>query len=53
MFGKWPRLVRWMTLVASGAIVLQTTGCDLFFQAAQTGLLAALAGGTFYLAKNV
>jgi|GEM_PF-1260107 len=48
------RLLRWVALIASGAIVFQNTAsCDLIFQAVQTGLLAVLTGGTLFLASNV
>lgn len=42
--------MRWAMLLASGAMVFQTaTGCDIV----QTGLLAFIAGTTFFLARNV
>ncbi len=47
------RWLRWATLFTSGAVVFQAAGCDLALQAAQTGLLAALTGITFFLARNV
>ena len=53
MLGKWNRFLRWIALFASGAIVLQAAGCDIYLQAAQTALLAALTGLTYFLASNV
>jgi len=53
MNSNWNRTTRWLLLAASGAVLLQTSGCDLFLQTLQTGLLAALTGITFYLAQNV
>lgn len=43
--------MRWAVLMASGAIVFQTAGTC--FDLAQTGLLAFIAGTTFFLARNV
>lgn len=45
------RSVRWsglLLLATSGGLLLQT-GCDII----QTGLLAVIAGTTFWLARNV
>ena len=44
---------RWFMLLASGAVVLQTTGCSPGFEGISTGLLAFIAGTTFFLARNV
>jgi hypothetical protein len=41
---------RWALLIASGGLVLQTASCVDYVQ---TGILAFLAGTTFYLARNV
>lgn len=41
---------RWALLIGSGAILLQAPTCNDYIQ---TGLLAFLAGTTFYLANNV
>ncbi len=42
--------MRWAMLLASGAVVFQEAiGCDII----QTGLLAFIAGTTFFLARNV
>lgn len=46
-------LKRFIIMVATGAMMFQAAGCDLTLQAISTGLLAAIAGITFYLAKNV
>lgn len=43
--------MRWAVLVASGAMVFQTTGTC--FDVIQTGLLAFLAGTTFFLVRNI
>lgn len=53
MFGKYHRCVRWIMLIASGAIVFQAVGCDLILQGISTGLLATLTGVTLFLASNV
>ncbi len=50
---KRNRLTRWLLLMAPGAVVLQAAGCDLYLQVLQTGLLGALTGITFFLARNV
>jgi len=42
---------RWGLLLTSGAVVFQTTGGCL--EVIQTGLLAFLAGTTYFLARNV
>ncbi len=47
------RMVRWLTIAASGAMLFQAAGCDPFLQVAQTGLLAAIAGMLAFLARNV
>jgi len=53
MLRKPNRWSHWMMLIASGAVLLQAPGCTEFLELAQTGLLAALAGTTFFLARNV
>jgi len=53
MYTTRNRLTRWLLLVASGAVVFQAAGCDLYLQVLQTGLLGALTGITFFLARNV
>ncbi len=50
---NWGRVWRWLALLASGAVVLQAGGCDLTLQFIQTGLLGAIAGITYFLARNV
>lgn len=45
-------LYRWLMLVASGAFMLQATGCD-FLQIVQTSLLGTIAGVTIFLATQV
>ncbi len=47
------RIYRWIGLVVAGGFLLQAAGCDLFLQTLQTGLLGAIAGGMYYLARNV
>jgi len=47
------RLIRWLTLLASGAVVLQAPGCDATMQGLQTALLGAMTGMLYYLAKHV
>lgn len=42
---------RWAVLIASGAMMFQTTGGCLEFL--QTGFLAFIAGTTFFLARNI
>ena len=46
------RVYRWIMFIASGSVLLQTTGCN-FLEILQTGFLAGLTGITFYLAGNV
>ncbi|GMV96275.1 MAG: hypothetical protein HRF43_17900 [Phycisphaerae bacterium] len=46
-----PRRV--LVMIATGCLLLQAPGCDLTLQAISTGLLAALTGITFFLARNV
>ena len=53
MFGKSNRWSRWLMLIASGAVLLQVASCDLILQAAQTGLLGAIAAGVYWLGRNV
>jgi len=53
MFNRSSRFYRWLTLAASGCILLQAPGCDTTLQFIQTGLLAAITGLTFFLARNV
>ena len=43
--------MRWAMLIASGAMVFQATGTCL--EVAQTGILAFIAGTTYFLARNV
>jgi hypothetical protein len=45
-------MCRWMMFIASGSLLLQTTGCQ-FLEIMQTGFLAGLTGITYYLAANV
>lgn len=51
MHRNYGYIMRWAMLIASGAMVFQTTGTC--FDLVQTGLLAFLAGTTFFLARNV
>ncbi len=53
MLRKLNRCSRWLTLIASGAVLLQATGCDFVMQALQTGFLGAITGGVYYLARNI
>lgn len=54
MSPRLARVVRWLTLIGSGAFLLQAApSCDLTLQFLQTGLLAGIAGGMYFLAKNV
>lgn len=53
MQGKLSYYARWAMLVASGAVVFQTTGCSPVLEFLQTGFLAFIAGVTFFLARNV
>ncbi len=46
------RIYRWIMFIASGSVLLQTTGCN-FLEIMQTGFLASLTGITYYLAANV
>lgn len=48
---NWGYYMRWAVLMASGAVVFQTTGTC--FDVIQTGLLAFLAGTTFFLVRNI
>ncbi len=50
---NWTRVGRWLAMLSSGAVVLQTTGCDLTLQFLQTGLLGAIGGMLYYLSRNV
>lgn len=48
------RPLRWVMLIASGCMLFQSTSqCDLQLQFIQTGLLAGIAGGMYYLARNI
>ena len=47
------RFSRWMLLIASSAVLLQTAGCDVVLQTISTGLLAVLTGTTIFLARNI
>ena len=47
------RYARWLMLIGSGAVLLQATGCQFAMEALQTGLLGGIAGGLYYLARNV
>ena len=53
MLGKPNRFSRWLILIASGAVLLQATGCEFVMQALQTGFLGAMTAGIYYLARNV
>ena len=47
------RPLRWLVLIATGSMLLQTaTQCDLGLQAAQTALLGGIAGGIYYIARH-
>jgi hypothetical protein len=50
---NWSRTWRWLALLSSGAVVLQTSGCDLTLQFIQTGLLTAIGGMLYFLSRNV
>ena len=51
---NWTRCLRWLALIASGAMMLQTTaGCTDTLLAVQTAILAGIGGGVYYLARNV
>jgi hypothetical protein len=49
------RPLRWLTLIATGCMMFQVnpTQCDLTLQLLQTGLLGGIAGGMYFLARNV
>ena len=47
------RLLRWVMLIATGSMMLQIPSCELTLQAISTALLGGIAGGMYYLAKNV
>jgi hypothetical protein len=51
MFNKLSYYTRWAMLVGSGAVVFQATGTC--WDVAQTGLLAVIAGTTFFIVRNV
>ncbi|HOA72355.1 MAG TPA: hypothetical protein PL151_16100 [Phycisphaerae bacterium] len=51
MLGKMGYYMRWAMLMGSGAMVFQ--GAGSCWDPIQTGLLAFLAGTTFFLARNV
>jgi len=48
-----PGSKRVLILIATGCLLLQTPACDTTLQVISTGLLAALTGITYYLARNV
>ncbi|HOB73457.1 MAG TPA: hypothetical protein PKG54_02930 [Phycisphaerae bacterium] len=50
MFSRSKNLLLW---IATGCLLLQTPACDTTLQVISTGLLAALTGITFFLARNV
>lgn len=50
MFSSHRRI---LMMIATGCLLLQAPGCDLTLQAVSTGLLAALTGITFFLARNI
>lgn len=47
------RLKSALLVIATGCVMLQAPACDTTLQAISTGLLAALTGITFFLARNV
>lgn len=51
MFAKMGYYLRWAMLMGSGAMVFQATGTCFDFL--QTGLLAFIAGTTFFIVRNV
>ncbi|HSW47156.1 MAG TPA: hypothetical protein VLM89_16455 [Phycisphaerae bacterium] len=53
MSTKWNRVIRRLMWLGSGAVMLQAAGCDTALNVIQTGLLAGIAGITFFLASNV
>lgn len=46
------RMLRWSALFAAGAMMFQAS-CDLNLQYLQTALLGGIAGGLYFLARNV
>ena len=50
MTKKMGYYVRWVLLMAGGAILLQAPTC---WDIAQTGLLAFIGGTTYFLARNI
>jgi hypothetical protein len=50
MFSRFKSL---LLLIATGCVLLQAPTCDTTLQVISTGLLAALTGLTFFLARNV
>jgi hypothetical protein len=50
---RFSRAYRWLTLVGTSAFLFQGASCDLTLQAIQTALLGGIAGGLYYLARNV
>ena len=52
MFQMRYRLLRVLMMLASGALVLQATGCD-WISSINTALLAVLTGTTIYVATNI
>ncbi len=53
MRSRWNRVLQWTMWAASGMVLLQTTSCDTTLNVIQTGLLGALTGITYFLARNV
>ncbi len=53
MSPRYGRLLRLVALIGSGAVMLQAASCDLTLQFLQTALLGGIAGGMYFLAKNV
>jgi hypothetical protein len=52
---RFVRPLRWLVLAATGCMLFQanTAQCDLTLQALQTALLGGIAGGMYFLARNV
>jgi hypothetical protein len=52
---RLPRYVRWCMMFASGAVLLQTAGCDLtsFLQVLNTVFFGVMAGAGYVIIKNV
>jgi|KBSSwiStaDraftv2_1062776.scaffolds.fasta_scaffold1639594_1 hypothetical protein len=47
------RILRWMMLIGTGAVVLQAAGCQLGLERVQTVLLGGITVLLFQLARNV